>query len=79
MTTPDTGWIGTPALKRGGEGYDQFTIDTARISDKAVTRAKLSEAVVAELEVSDEDVVSALDALLVEVTQLREVVELLTA
>ena len=79
MTTPRPGWIGTPALKTGGEGYDEFTIDTTRISDKAVTRAKLAEAVTFELEVSDQDIMSVMDHLLLEVTQLRDVVYLLTA
>mgnify|MGYP001584265964 FL=1 len=36
------GWIGTPALKDGGEGYDALTIVTAQISDSAVTAAKLA-------------------------------------
>lgn len=36
------GWIGTPALKEGGEGYDQLTIVTAQISNGAITAAKLA-------------------------------------
>lgn len=36
------GWIGTPALKEGGEGYDGFTIVTAQVSDGAITAAKLA-------------------------------------
>lgn len=38
----DNGWVGTNALKNGGEGYDGFTIVTAQISDGAITAAKLS-------------------------------------
>jgi hypothetical protein len=73
------GWIGTQALKPGGEGYDEFAIDESHLAAKAVTRAKLSDAVVADLDVNDEDLASALEALLSEVTQLRDLVYLITA
>ena len=73
------GWIGTGALKPGGEEYARFTIATEHLSDKAVTRAKLSAEVVADLDVNDEDLASALEALLSEVTQLRNLVFLMTA
>lgn len=38
----ENGWIGTPALKDGGEGYDGFTIVTAQVSDQAITASKLA-------------------------------------
>ena len=68
------GWINTPALGPPGEGYNQLTIGTDYLSELAVTEPKLSAEVAAKLNLSDAALLSAVEALLLEVEQLRDVV-----
>lgn len=71
MTTRP-GWINTPALGPPGEGYNQLTIGTDYLSEKAVTEGKLATAVADKLNISDDPLLQALEEMLIETRQLHQ-------
>ena len=66
------GWIGTQALKRGGPGYDEFQVVGNQIADETVKEVNLDPELVRKLNISDQDLVTAMELLLEEVGQLGD-------
>lgn len=73
----DRGWITTPALAPGGSGHDQLAIAGDQIAEATITETNLEEEIVAKLNLSHEELVEAFEAFLLELTELRDVIDLL--